>query len=116
MYLKNIMSNYLNENVTNYVSGGFSPIQPKQTSWIIEDKKLSKTFSFDDRVFLEAFVVEIIKYKRESDADVELRVRGTKAGVIIHSLSFQISEIETKTQKDIDKIKKDVMYFYAKQK
>ena len=110
------MSNYLNENVVNYVSDSFSPIEPKQTSWIIEEKKLSKTFDFDDRVFLEAFAVEIIKYKRDSDADIELRIRGTKAGIIIHSLSFQVSEIETSAQKDIDKIKKDVMYFYAKQK
>jgi len=116
MYLKNIMSNYLNENVNNNVKDKFNPIQPKQTSWLIEEKKLSKSFDFDDRVFLEAFAVEVIKYKRESDADIELRIRNTRAGIIIHSLSFQISEIETLAQRDIDKIKKDVMYFYAKQK
>lgn len=113
MYLANIMSDYLNETTNFEVQNNFKPLSPKKSSWDLEDKKASKTFQFEKRKFLEAFIVELMKYNRESDADIEIRFLNLKVGVIIHSLSSKISEIELEASKDIDKIKKDVMYFYA---
>ena len=109
------MTNYLNENSTsssvNIVS---SPIRPKTTSWEIEEKRMYKSYSFEEKRFLEAFVLQLLKYNREADANVEFRVKENKVGIIIHALSPIISEIELESSKDIDKIKKDVMYYYAK--
>ena len=34
--------------------------------------------------------------------------------IIIHALSPQVSEIETEAARDIDKIRKDVAYYFAK--
>ena len=111
MYLSEIMSNYLNENFE--VQNNFKPLQVKKTSWDFEEKKVKKTFQFEKRKFLEAFVVELMKYNRESDADIEIRFLNLKVGIVIHSLSPEVSEIEVEASKDIDKIKKDVMYYYA---
>ena len=36
-----------------------------------------------------------------------------QVGCIVHALSPTISEIEIEATKDLDKIKKDVMYYYA---
>ena len=115
MYLQNIMSNYLNENTQSKfeVSNEFKPIQAKKSSWSNEEKKITKKFVFKKRKFLEAFVIEILKYIRETDAQIEVRFREKSLGIIIHALSSSISEIELEASKDIDKIKKDVMYYYA---
>ena len=102
MYLSEIMSNYLNENFE--VQNNFKPLQVKKTSWDFEEKKVKKTFQFEKRKFLEAFVVELMKYNR---------FLNLKVGIVIHSLSPEVSEIEVEASKDIDKIKKDVMYYYA---
>tara|TARA_B100001173_G_C15695671_1_gene423871 strand:+ start:185 stop:532 length:348 start_codon:yes stop_codon:yes gene_type:complete len=115
MYLQNIMSNYLNENKQDFpVENNFSPITVKKKTWEFEEKRATKSYTFDSNRFLEAFVVQILKYIRESEAIIEFRVKENKVGCIIHSLSPSISEIEIEAAKDIDKIKKDVMYYYAK--
>jgi len=115
MYLQNIMSNYLNENRSNFeVENSFKPLSPKRKTWNIEEKRAAKSFDFDENRFLEAFVIQLIKYRRETDADIEFRVREMKVGCIVHSLSPSISEIEIEAMQDIDKIKKDVMYYYAR--
>lgn len=111
MYLSEIMSNYLNENFE--VQNSFKPLKVQKTSWDFKEKKVKKTFQFEKRKFLEAFVVELMKYNRESDADIEIRFLNLKVGIVIHSLSSEVSEIEIEASKDIDKIKKDVMYYYA---
>ena len=96
MYLQNIMSNYLNENTQSKfeVSNEFKPIQAKKSSWSNEEKKITKKFVFKKRKFLEAFVIEILKYIRETDAQIEVRFREKSLGIIIHALSSSISEIE----------------------
>jgi len=115
MYLKEIMSSYLNENVVNPSMSidTFKPLDVKKSSWRQEEKKIVKSYKFEKEKFLEQFIVELIKYNRECDANVEVRFYKGKVGVIVHALSPTISEIELEATKDIDKIKKDVMYYYA---
>ena len=115
MYLQNIMSNYLNEANSFEIEKNFKPIDNvKKETWSSIDDKLKKVFSFKDIKFVEQFIVQIIKYNRETPADIEFRCREYDVGIILHPLSSQISEIEIEASKDIDKIKKDVMYYYAK--
>lgn len=114
MLLSNIMSNYLNESTMQSNPLNANPIKPKASDWTVEEKRIIKSFDFEEQRFLEQFVVEILKYNRETDAIVEFRVKQNRVGVIIHASSFQITEIETEARRDIDKIKKDVMYYYAK--
>jgi len=115
MYLKSIMSNYLNESKFE-VENNFKPLSVKKSQWDYTEKSIKRVYEFDKRKFSEAFVVEIIKYKRESEADIELRFRDLKIGIIVHSYGNFISEIEKEAIEDIDKIKKDVMYYYADEK
>ena len=82
----------------------------------IESSKARESFLglfSENKKFLEQFVVELLKYNRECDASVEVRFYKDTVGIIIHSLSPTISEIELEATRDIDKIKKDVMYYYA---
>lgn len=113
MYLQNIMSGYLMENNRFEIENNFKPLKPKSSDWSFETKRMTRTFNFDKNKFLEAFVVELLKYNRETDADIEVRFFKNKVGIIIHALSSEISEIEIEASKDINKIKKDVMYYYA---
>ena len=114
MYLQNIMSNYLNENVNKFsVENQFKPLKVLKDTWNYEERRVIKTYKFEKRKFLEAFVIQIIKYNRETDASIEFRVKDMQVGCIVHALSPTISEIEIEATKDLDKIKKDVMYYYA---
>lgn len=113
MYLQTIMSNYLTESNKFEVEEKFKPVKVKNSSWDESDKVLKKSFDFEDQRRLERFIIEIVKYKRESTADFEFRCRKNKIGILIHALAPTISEIELEAAKDIDKIKKDVMYYYA---
>ena len=115
MYLRNIMEDYLNENQSkNFeVENSFKPITTKKSTWNIESKKISKRYDFEKRKFVEAFIIQIIKYIRESECQIEVRFKDMSVGIIIHALSPQITEIETRASKEVDKIKKDVMYYYA---
>lgn len=114
MYLQNIMTNYLNEDIKKFeIENSFKPLVVKKSEWRHEDKKLLISYKFDKKKFLEAFVIQIIKYNRETNAIIETRFKEDSVGIIIHALSSDISEIELEAAKDIDKIKKDVMYYYA---
>lgn len=109
------MLNYLNEDNQRFISdNNFKPLTVRKSSWNFEEKRVTKSFVFDSNRFLEAFVIQILKYKRESDAIIEFRVKENQVGCIVHALSPNISEIEIEATEDIDKIKKDVMYYYAK--
>lgn len=114
MYLQNIMSNYLNENSKTFsVENQFKPLKVSKDTWVYEEKRVIKSYVFEKRKFLEAFIIQLIKFNRETDASIEFRVKEMKVGCIIHALSPSISEIEIEAARDIDKIKKDVMYYYA---
>jgi len=114
MYLQSIMSNYLNENIEkNNINNDFSPIKPKKTDWNIEDKRMIKQYTFEDNRFLEQFIIEILKYNRESNTTIETRFFDNIVGIIVRSKSGLITELEIEASRDIDKIKKDVMYYYA---
>tara|TARA_B100001989_G_C24550059_1_gene473801 strand:- start:5581 stop:5937 length:357 start_codon:yes stop_codon:yes gene_type:complete len=115
MYLKNIMSNYLNEMSSKFeVENSFKPIVSiKKDTWNSNEVSLKKVFKFKEQKHLEYFIVELIKYKKECAADIEVRFRKNIVGIIIHALPNTISEIEIEAAQDVDKIKKDVMYYYA---
>jgi len=108
------MSNYLKESSINLTKNINSPIVPVNIDWNMEDKKISKIYEFEESKFLEAFIIQILKYNRESDVVVEFRVKKDKVGVIIHANSYMITSLELEAKDDIEKIKKDVMYYYAK--
>ena len=118
MMLQNLMENYLNTStkIVMPVSDKESsmPVLPKTSSWKVENKKLQKAYELESRKQREAFVLELLKFCRETDADVEFRVRKNKVGVILHAMSPQVSEIEFEAKIDIDKIRKDVVYYFAK--
>lgn len=112
------MENYLKENTKLVMPvsdiENNMPVSPKSPKWKIENKKIQKAFTFENRKQKEAFVLEVLKYCRDCDADIEFRVRNNKVGIIINSLSPQVSEIEFEAKADIDKIRKDVVYYFAK--
>ena len=108
------MSDYLNETKNFEVENSFKPLTVKKSDWTHKEKKLSKSFEFTITQHLHAFIVELLKYDKESPTEIEVRFRKNKVGVIIHAISPQITEIELEAAKNIDKIKKDVVYYYAK--
>lgn len=117
MMLQNLMESYLNENkVKSYPDSDKSelPIKPKEEKWSVSTKCIKKLFSFKSRKQKEAFVLELLKYDRDTDCVIEFRVKQKKVGVILHALSSEVSEIEFEAKKDIDKIRKDVVYYFAK--
>ena len=115
MYLQSIMSSYLNESKQEFtIEDSFKPLTVSKKSWNFEEKRATKSYTFESNRFLEAFVIELLKYKRESDAIIEFRVKDFKVGCIVNALSPNISEIEIEATEDIDRIKKDVMYYYAR--
>lgn len=112
MLLTNIMSNYLSENTTSSLES-FSPVKVKKTDWQFEQSKALKSYDFNSTKKLEYFVVEVLKYIRESSAKIEVRFLSNKVGIIIHSRSSQVAEIEIEASKDLDKICRDIDYYYA---
>ena len=120
MTLQMLMENYLNNNtvskeyVDKIIPVGESPITVKKSKWQIHERKMQRVYTFKRTKTQEAFVVDILKYKRESDAEIELRLKNDQVAIIIHALSPQVSEIETEASRDIDKIRKDVAYYFAK--
>ena len=118
--LQMIMENYLNTNNVNQqhvkktIPNGESPIEVKKSQWQTFERKMQRIYTFKRTKIQEAFVVDILKYKRECDAEIELRLKKDQVAIIIHALSPHVSEIETETAHDIDKIRKDVAYYFAK--
>lgn len=107
------MSNYLKESSLSLTNTD-SPIIPVNIDWKIQDRRISKIYEFKESRLLEAFIIQILKYNRESDVTVEFRAKKDKVGVIIHANSYMITNLELEAKADIEKIKKDIMYYYAK--
>ena len=115
-----LMENYLNNSPVNdqtknkIIPKGESPIEVKKSQWQTFERKMQRVYTFKRTKVQEAFVVDILKFRRESDAEIELRLKNDQVAIIIHALSPQVSEIETEASRDIDKIRKDVAYYFAK--
>ena len=75
---------------------------------------MQRVYTFKRTRTQEAFVVDVLKYKRESNANIELRLKNDQVAIIIHALSPEVSEIEIEASQDIDKIRKDAAYYFAK--
>tara|TARA_B100001121_G_C18697235_1_gene625547 strand:+ start:5364 stop:5723 length:360 start_codon:yes stop_codon:yes gene_type:complete len=118
--LQMLMENYLNNSPVNdqeknkIIPKGENPIKVKKSQWQSFERKMQRVYTFKRTKTQEAFVVDILKYKRESDAEIELRLKNDQVAIIIHALSPNVSEIETEAASDIDKIRKDVAYYFAK--
>lgn len=110
--LQSLMKDYLNESYP--MKSAEQPIQVKKSSWITSDDRLKIVYDFEVKKQKEAFCVEVLKYLRTNQVDIELRVRENKAAVIIYAYSSYISNLELEAAKDIDKIKKDTVFYYAK--
>ena len=114
MNISKLMSGYfLNENFITPIIKSETPIVAKKSSWNSQEKTLARTFEFKKRKYAEKFVLELLLYNRESDADLEFRFRGKKVSVVIRSLAPYITEIEIEASEDINKIRKDVVYHFA---
>ena len=122
MLLKNLMNDYLNENNNTHINNLFnisnklmSPIEVKKTQWHLNENNtyLQKIYDFKNIKQKDHFVLEILKYQREIEVDIEIICRGLNVTINIHAYYKEISDLETDTSKDIDKIKKDVFYYYA---
>ena len=74
---------------------------------------MARVFEFKKRKYSEKFLIELLKYNREADADLEFRFKSKKVTVIIKSRAPYLSEIEVEAAEEIDKIRKDVMYHFA---
>ena len=115
-----LMENYLNnkpveKQFTNkIIPQGENPIEVKKSQWQTFERKMQRVYTFKRTKTQEAFVVDILKYRRETDAEVELRLKNNQVAIIIHALSPQVSEIEIEASQDIDKIRKDAAYYFAK--
>ena len=46
------------------------------------------------------YLLEIVKYNRETNASIEARFRDNNVGVIIHAKSFGVTEIEIEAAKE----------------
>lgn len=117
MMLQNIMENYLNnksKTIYPVEKSSQMPLVPVKKEWVVNDKSLKKMYSFETRKQKEAFVIEMLKYIRESDAVIEIRIKNEKVAIVLHAISPTLSEIEFEAKSEIDKIRKDVVYFYAK--
>jgi len=120
MMLQMLMENYLNNKpvekqfTDKIIPKGENPIEVKKSQWQTFERKMQRVYTFKRTRTQEAFVVDILKYKRETDAEIELRLKNDQVAIIIHALSPQVSEIETEAARDIDKIRKDVAYYFAK--
>jgi len=114
MNISKLMSGYfLNENYITSIVKSETPIVAKKSSWNSQEKTMARVFEFEKRKYSEKFLLELLMYNRETDADLEFRFKSKKVTVIIKSRSPYLSEIEVEAAEDIDKIRKDVMYHFA---
>lgn len=109
------MNDYFGEK--KIIENKKSVVKIKKTDWLHnKDKKtLSKSFSFKRNIIREAFIIEMLKLTREARSQLNIKFNCEDAvDVIIEAYSPQISEIEIELSKNVDKIRKDVFYYYAK--
>jgi hypothetical protein len=124
MMLQSVMNEYFSQDdqslltetnslipVMNYSND--VPVKPKASDWVISEKEALREYSFKTRKQKESFIVEMIKYCRDSDCDIEMSIRGSKVKIIIYSLAPSLSNIEFECIQDIKKIRKDIMYYFA---
>lgn len=121
MQLQKLMKNYLNENnqiehLFNLTNKVMSPLVVKKNKWETdeENKTIKRIFEFSNLKQKDHFVIEIFKYLREHEVDIEINARNNNVTITIHAFSNNISELEIDASKDIEHIKKDVTYYYAK--
>ena len=117
MILSSVMKEYFEKpsiKEINYISENKSSlVKVKKTSWQISEKLLSREYKLKTRKQKEAFIVEILKYLRECTCTVEFSCKNNIVSIVIYAISPYISEIELECAKDIDKIKKDITYYFA---
>ena len=117
--LQNLMENYLNpynvekKSISKTISQNKNPIEVKKSKWEMHEKRMQRVYTFKTNKVFDAFVVDILKYRKETDANIELRFKKDKVAIILHALSPSISEIELEAAEDIDKIRKNVAYYFA---
>ena len=114
-FMKNI--SHIMESYFKKVDANFSiekkPVKIKKNTWKIFKRKMYKVYTFKSSRLLEYFIVEILKYKRESNAIFEFRCKKNVVEIYITSELVDLTEVELECSKSIDKIKKDIMYYYA---
>ena len=117
MLLTEIMSDYLSESSSTFeVENSFKPLSPKESLWQQKEGKLKRVFEFEEMRQLEAFIVEMLKYNREADALIDIRFKNNIVSVVIEALSGTVSEIEVEASREINHIRRDVVYYHAKRK
>lgn len=123
MILSEILNDYFNSgnsSVTNNFllneAKSDLPVKKKESKWEVSDKFLSKEFIFKREEEQDYFIIELVKFRRESDADVRIIVKKDTVKVVVYSLSSYVTEIETEAVEDVDKIKRDVFYYVEDQK
>ena len=93
MMLQEVMRSYFNNSlkensnlmpILNY-ENKTSPVLPKSSKWESSEKSISRKYEFESRKQKEAFIVEILKYIRESECDIEFTVRENNVNICIHS-------------------------------
>lgn len=123
MILSEILNDYFNSGNSS-VTNNFLlnevksdlPVKKKESKWEVSDKFLSKEFIFKREEEQDYFIIELVKFRRESNADVRIIVKKDTVKVVVYSLSSYVTEIETEAVEDVDKIKRDVFYYVEDQK
>lgn len=113
MLLTSVMENYFLNDSINENKDNFSPVKVNKAQWNVFKNYLQRNFSFNETKFKELFVVELLKYSRECNCNISFSVNKEEVIVTIDAISPYVTEIEIEASKDILKIKKDVMYYYA---
>lgn len=114
MMLSNVMENYFkNDKIIKEANDSFSPVKIKKSEWFKTKSTLQRSFTFKKRKFKEAFIVELLRYCRDTSCDIEFYVKKEDITIVINSISPYVSELELECSRDILKINKDVSYYYA---
>lgn len=87
------------------------PIVVNSSSWTMQEKSMIRSFKFEKRKTSEFFIFEMLKFLRDTVADIEFRKRDNNVIIVIRSFSPTISEIEIESSKKIEEIYEDVMYY-----
>ena len=112
--------NYLNENLLKIVPdenyNSIDIIKKKSSGWkrLDDIKSIERVYSFKTNKQREAFIVEMLKLTRRVDCLLCVKFSNQKeVKVCLTSYSPEVSEIEIETSVEVDKIRKDVVYYYA---
>ena len=112
--LSNVMENYFkSDKLIKESNDSLAPVKIKKSQWFKTKNTLQRSFIFKKRKFKEAFIVEILRYCRDTPCNIEFFVKKEEVLIIINSISPYITELELECSRDILKINKDVLYYYA---